>query len=627
MASSERTGIPREIDRGIQLWRDRWSLLRLLYADRALLSALTGAQLLAALWPSAFALTVGWLAGRLGDVLGKEAPATAVVTPLVLVALCLLLEEATVALLGAAQIKAAGRVDGRARHRVRTFVLTCRGSTLLEDPEVADNVSRAGNITGDDHRSPGKAATGQLTLIFRILTAVVAAVLVARFSVILAVVLLFGSLLMRAVIRRQWMHLTEVKNGREHRARRARYWTDLAGGRAAAKEIRLFGLGDWAVARRSREALEWAGELWRVRYRVLKHQWPAVIIALVCSSSALFFPARAVVRGEMAAADLVTYLVAGATVITISRMGYEAFDIEYGLESVKALRELEERGTPSRQEAGSGRTGPGSGRPPAIHMENISFRYPGTDRPVLQNLDLRIEPGEVLAIVGKSGVGKTTLIKLLAGMYEPTSGRLTVDGSDLAAADVTAWRRRMGVVFQDFVKYPLSAADNVALGAPENAATPEALAAALEAGDARALVDSLPSGADTLLSAEWKDGVDLSGGQWQRVAIARALYAAQHGRDVLVMDEPTAHLDVSAEADFYRRIVAQASGQTVVLISHRMSTVRHADRILLMAEGRVAEEGTHEELMALDGDYARLFRLQATRFTIPEGGATPVLST
>ncbi|MFG2607169.1 ABC transporter ATP-binding protein [Streptomyces sp. NPDC048514] len=628
MEKSLRSRATAERDRIASLIQDRLSLLRLLNREGGRAAFLVVGQLVTAVWPSAIALGTGWFVGRLGPVAegGRAWPTVAV--PLTVLALLLLLEEATVSLQGVLQSQIAGRVDGRVRSAVRTFVLTARGSSLLADPQVADDVSRAGNITGGHHRSPGTAATGQLMLMFRILSAVVATVLLARFSVILAVSLLLASLLMRVVIRRQWMYLSAVKDGREHLARRTRYWTELAGGRAAAKEIRLFGLANWAVARRSREAVEWAGELWRIRYRILRHQWPAVVIALGTSAAAFYFPGRAAYRGEMTAGDLVTYLVASTAVLQISRMGMEAFDIEYGLESVRALRRLEgRRSVPADASPRLSPTAPErAAGPPEIRLDNLSFRYPGAERPLLDGLDLHIRAGETVAIVGNSGVGKTTLIKILAGLLEPTGGTLTVDGARPARAGADDWRRRLGIVFQDFVRYPLTAAENVSLGAPEAGAEPDAVASALARADALAMVEGLPSGQDTILSAQWPGGVDLSGGQWQRVAIARSLFAAAHGRDILIFDEPTAHLDVAAEAEFYQRVAAHTSDQTVVLISHRMSTIRHADRIFLMADGVIAEQGGHDELMAADGEYARLFRLQANRFTMTGAQQEVVLS-
>jgi ATP-binding cassette subfamily B protein len=225
-----------------------------------------------------------------------------------------------------------------------------------------------------------------------------------------------------------------------------------------------------------------------------------------------------------------------------------------------------------------------------------------------------MRPGELLAIVGVNGAGKSTLIKLLAGLYEPTSGRVTADGVDIADLGPTAWRTRLAVVFQDFVRYHLSAADNVSLGnAAAEMSRGAVVAAARDAGLDK-VVDGLPNGWDTPLARARTGGVDLSGGQWQQVALARALYAVRTGARVLVLDEPTAHLDVRTERDVFARLTAHRGDASVVLISHRLSTVRQADRIALIGDGRVAEAGTHDELMAARGPYATMFAIQAQRF-------------
>jgi ATP-binding cassette subfamily B protein len=235
---------------------------------------------------------------------------------------------------------------------------------------------------------------------------------------------------------------------------------------------------------------------------------------------------------------------------------------------------------------------------------------------VLDDFTLELPPGRTLALVGPNGAGKTTLIKLLAGLYTPTGGRVVVDGQDLADLDPAAWRRRLTVVFQDFLKYPASVADNVALSAPEYLADRAGVEEAIRAGDAGFVTD-LAGGVDTSLWRAGADGTELSGGQWQRLAIARALFAVGHGRGLVVLDEPTAHLDVLAEATFYRHVVDTVGQATVVLISHRLSTVRPADHIVLLRDGCVAEQGSHDQLMDLDGEYRRTFLLQASRFTDP----------
>jgi ATP-binding cassette, subfamily B, bacterial len=249
-----------------------------------------------------------------------------------------------------------------------------------------------------------------------------------------------------------------------------------------------------------------------------------------------------------------------------------------------------------------------------IRFEDVTFRYPRSERSALAGLDLTIPAGRSLAIVGENGAGKTSLVKLLCGLYPPSSGRLRVDGHDLADLDERAWRDRVAVLFQDFARYHLPVRDNIGLGAPAYAHDEERLRAAAEKAGVLDLIESLPRGWDTVLSREYTGGVDLSGGQWQRVALARTMFAVGAGARLVILDEPTAALDVRAEAQLYDRFLELTEGLTTCLISHRFSTVRRADRIVVLADGGVVEDGTHEELLDLDGRYARMFTLQAARF-------------
>ncbi len=237
--------------------------------------------------------------------------------------------------------------------------------------------------------------------------------------------------------------------------------------------------------------------------------------------------------------------------------------------------------------------------------------------PILEHFDLTIPAGSSLAIVGQNGAGKTTIAKLLCRLYDPQSGAITIDGTDLREFDLASWRARVTAVFQDFIRLELPMRENVApAGAPD-----PIILTALEAAGAANLASL-----DTILARGYTGGTDLSGGQWQRVALARALAAVTLGAGVVLLDEPTAQLDVRGEAEIFDRLLAATRHCTTILISHRFSTVRHADRICVLEKGRVVELGTHDELMALGGRYRTMFDLQAQRFHLPEQeGVSPSL--
>ena len=247
----------------------------------------------------------------------------------------------------------------------------------------------------------------------------------------------------------------------------------------------------------------------------------------------------------------------------------------------------------------------------SIRFDNVGFTYPSGGGPVYRHLDLTIPAGRSLAIVGRNGVGKTTLVKLLCRLYDPTSGAITVDGQDLKTLDLTAWRERLSVVFQDFVRFELSLRRNLVLNGAEVGQAE--LLRLLEVAGAGGLAQL-----DQPLSKAQPGGTDLSGGQWQRVALARALAAVHLGAGVVILDEPTAQLDVRGEAAIFERLLAATAGCTTILISHRFSTVRHADCIVVIEDGLVVEQGSHDELMGHAGRYKAMFDLQASRFNDEE---------
>jgi ATP-binding cassette, subfamily B, bacterial len=290
--------------------------------------------------------------------------------------------------------------------------------------------------------------------------------------------------------------------------------------------------------------------------------------------------------------------------------------IENGAVPVPDVLALEQSlPAPARSVPDGGISGDAVERLPSkfVGFDRVSFSYPGCS-PVLDGLDLRIRAGSSLAIVGLNGAGKTTLVKLLSGLCQPTAGTVTVDGTDLARLNLASWRRQLAVIFQDFVRYEMPLRDNIAFGSVEQHWADAAVTQVAEQAGAGELVAALPDGAATVLSPRFTGGADASGGQWQRIAFARALMAVRGGARVLVMDEPTAHLDVRAEAELYDSFLELTKGLTTIVISHRFSTVRRTDRIVVLEHGRITEDGSHCELLEADGQYARLFRLQAANY-------------
>jgi ABC-type multidrug transport system fused ATPase/permease subunit len=397
--------------------------------------------------------------------------------------------------------------------------------------------------------------------------------------------------------------------------RQADYIYRLAVDPPASKELRLFGLVGWTIDRfiavRTRlHQLQY--EATRLRERPL-----AWCLLLVTAANLIVFwsLAGALSAGTINLGEVVVYAqcAVGTSLIAFGGLNWA---LDGAAAPVEALSRLE----PAAQTSGRLTSGPRSAADlPAreIRFRDVAFAYPN-GAAVLDGFSLTIPAGSSLAIVGQNGAGKTTLAKLLCRFYDPQGGAIEIDGTDLRELDIVSWRSRLSAVFQDFVRLELPLRDNLApAGAPDQIL----LDALAEAGG-----NNLAS-LDTILARGYEGGTDLSGGQWQRVALARALAAVKLGAGVVLLDEPTAQLDVRGEAEIFERILAATRHCTTVLISHRFSTVRHVDRICVLEGGRVVELGSHDELMALNGRYRRMFDLQAQRFTTEdeEGRAYDVL--
>ena len=405
--------------------------------------------------------------------------------------------------------------------------------------------------------------------------------------------------------------------------RDADYAYRLAVDPPASKELRLFGLAGWTIdrfiARRTRlHELQYAAT--RLRERPVL--W-SMLLVVTANLVVFWLLGAAALDGRISLGEAVIYAQSAIGVSTIAFGGF-SWALDGPAAAVAAVLRLKGAMRP----AGELRVGnrPADGMPfKEIRLRDVTFAYPAasdagsTAAPVLEHFDLTIPAGSSLAIVGVNGAGKTTIAKLLCRLYDPQSGSIEIDGLDIRELDLASWRSRVAAVFQDFIRLELPLRDNIApAGAPE-----DSVQAALESAGAANLASL-----DTVLARGYSGGTDLSGGQWQRVALARALLAVNMGAGVVLLDEPTAQLDVRGEAEIFDRLLAATRHCTTILISHRFSTVRHADRICVLEHGRVVELGTHDELMSLGGRYRTMFDLQAQRFHAPdeEGAVYDVLS-
>ena len=461
---------------------------------------------------------------------------------------------------------------------------------------------------------PRAATNGLIGWASHRLHGLVALAVLAHFSLPLAVLLGAAHLF---YLRKMLAAHDELLRVRFLRTETMRFADHLAGSLTAAhtaKEVRIFGLRGW-LADRFEET--WLGEMatiWSRRRDMVPLTAVAMAPAVVVEAATLWLAGSAAMSGAIDLGALLVYATSTQQSHSLSELGDNELMMEYGTASFGALREMERAlQTDPRLVLPGSRPADGLPRE-SIRIKNVSFRYSGRDEDVFHNLSLEIPVGRSLAIVGANGAGKTTLIKLLARLYDPTAGQILVDGADLREFDPRSWQRRVAAIFQDYQRFDLPAYDNIALGAVERQAAREKVVEAARRAGALQLIEDLPLGWQTILSKQYTGGTDLSGGQWQRIALARALFAASCGASILIMDEPTAQLDVRAEAAFYESFLDLTEGLTTIVISHRFSTVRRADRIVVLERDGVVEDGSHAELMQLGGKYAHMFALQAQRF-------------
>ena len=571
--------------------------------------------LLAALWwvvlvlrgllPALFAIVMGALVGAVQAQEGLALPLTAMAVVFALQQLLAPLHQAVSSNLGFQT--AAWLYD-----RLTVACVEPPGMAHLEDPELANDITMARDF---DLGISGPPLSISMDFIAAGLVELLAGI--ASMAVLAAYSWWAPLLLGGAWGATHWLlresgvwkdrNTDVVREAQRH----ADYAYRLAVDAPSSKELRLFGLADWTVARFRRHRRQLHDLRWQATK--LRERPVAASLAVVTLANAVVFGAMAVdaAAGALPLDRMVTFASAAFAGSMIAFGG-----LSWALDGAAAPAAAVLRLRPAMAARGTLANGDkdAAGLPAReIRFRGVRFAYPAApDEIVLDGFDLTVPAGSSLAIVGQNGAGKTTLAKLLCRLYEPLAGGIEVDGVDLRELDMRSWRGRVTAVFQDFVRFQLPLRDNVApAGAPD-----AVVEAALAQAGAADLADL-----DTVLARGYDGGTDLSGGQWQRVALARALAAVQQGAGVVLLDEPTAQLDVRGEAEIFERILEATRHATTILISHRFSTVRHADRICVLEHGRVVELGSHDELMALGGRYQTMFDLQAQRFDADEDDA------
>jgi len=587
--------------------RQEWKFFAVLpRADRPLAVAWWAILLLRGVLPAVFALAMGALVGAVqsGDDLAG---------PLALVGVAFVLLQVLAPVHQAVGANLGDRTSAWLHDRLAEACAGPPGMGHLEDPDLTGDLTVARDfdlgMTGPPLSiSMDFIASGLVEIVGGLASAAVLFGYTWWAPPVLAGAWLATHWLLRESAVWRDRHTDEVQQAQRH----ADYAYRLAVDPPAAKELRLFGLVGWTIERftdRRRRLFDIQHRATRLRERPV-----ALSLVLVTAANLVVFwsLAQDAADGRLGLDQVVVFaqVAVGTSMIAFGGLNWS---LDGSAAAVAAVLRLDAAMAPVGALTPGDR--PADGLPAAeVRFRDVTFTYPVGTAPVLEGFDLTIPAGSSLAIVGQNGAGKTTLAKLLCRLYDPQGGAIEVDGADLRSFDLDAWRSRVTAVFQDFVRFELPLRDNVApAGAPD-----DVVRAALDQAGASGLAHL-----DTVLARGYDGGTELSGGQWQRVALARALCAVRLGAGVVLLDEPTAQLDVRGEAEIFDRILEATRACTTILISHRFSTVRHADRICVLEHGRVVELGTHDELMAHGGRYHTMFDLQASRFaTEDEEGAT-----
>jgi len=439
------------------------------------------------------------------------------------------------------------------------------------------------------------------------------AVMLAHFSAWIVLGLLIATLPATLSEMRYSKIAFRIRNWRSPESRKLLYLEYVLANDEHVKEVKLFGIGPHLLDRYRTLAESFFEEdkQLAIRRALLTHLFSLLGTFAFYATYALMAVAAALARITLG--NLTLYVVS-------LRQGQQAFQsvlsgignlYEHNLymSNLFSYIELSEASERAQSERARNRLKVGASGETGIRFEDVGFHYPGKESWALRHVDLTIRPGDSIALVGENGAGKTTFVKLLAGLYEPTEGRIVLDGRDLTTWDPEQLRKRFGVLFQDFNKYQLKLRENIGLGSVEHLLDEPRIERAAERGGASELLHTLPGGLDAALGHWFEKGSELSGGQWQKVALARAFM--REDADILVLDEPTAALDAESEHAVFERFRELATGRTTIVISHRFPTVRMAKSIIVLEHGQIVERGSHEFLLEKNGKYARMFKLQA----------------
>jgi ATP-binding cassette, subfamily B, bacterial len=502
------------------------------------------------------------------------------------------------------------RITGGLQARLLKAVTAPTGIAHLEDQQTLDRLARAeGSLTGF---FPGDAPVTWAGAVAGRVSGIVGCAVIAAYIWWLGPLLLVMWLTVRRVVLRSVLRQATDLRGQTTVMRRAWYFTGVGSKARDAKEVRVFGLARFLSTRYAREYTE-AIHVGHVGLRGL-HRRAAACFAVVLAGYALaiYVITDAARTHQLGLRSLAILLPMLAVAMSTGSVTFDDITLAWTLAGLPDADQLERDLVPGPELAGAKDP---EGKPgKQVRFENVRFRYPTGSSDVLAGVDLELRAASSTALVGVNGAGKSTLVSLLARLRDPTEGRITVDGTDIREFDPARWQRAIALMPQDPVRYPVSAYNNVAFGALEHRDDKKGVEQAARRAGFDAVVKDLPHGWDTILARELPGGAELSGGQWQRLALARALFATAHGARVLVLDEPTAALDVRSEARFYEGFHEITTGLTTLVISHRFGTVRRAACICVLDGGVITERGSHDELVAAGGTYATMYAVQAAKF-------------